>query len=157
MSFRIDRKASLQCFWRFSAQNSCWNFFSDFLITRLVEETSLKMYINLLGFSFLLKDCLWGIVYSVLHEDEQDPSTFSSSKSLKVLDILTVFKEFLRDEDDFQQISSGITSYKGKHWFRAVQFWLNSRNVNSREDQILYTLYYYQTLLVTYLLEFLFS
>ena len=54
-------------------------------------------------------------MYSVLHEDEQDPSTFSSSKSLKVLDILTVFKEFLRDEDDFQQISSGITSYKGKH------------------------------------------
>ena len=147
MSFRIDRKASLQCFWRFSAQNSCWNFFSDFLITRLVEETSLKMYINLLGFSFLLKDCLWGIVYSVLHEDEQDPSTFSSSKSLKVLDILTVFKEFLRAEDDFQQISSGITSYKGKHWFRAVQFRLNSRNVNSRDDQILYTLNYCQTLL----------
>ena len=54
-------------------------------------------------------------MYSVLHEDEQDPSTFSSSKSLKVLDILTVFKEFLRAEDDFQQISSGITSYKGKH------------------------------------------
>ena len=66
---------------------------------------------------------------------------------MKVLDILTVFKDFLRAEDDFQQISSGITSYKGKHWFRAVQFRLNSRNVNSRDDQILYTLYYYQTLL----------
>ena len=48
-------------------------------------------------------------MYSFLHEDEQDPSTFSSSKSLKVLDILTVFKEFLRAEDDFQQISSGIS------------------------------------------------
>ena len=65
---------------------------------------------------------------------------------MKVLDILTVFKDFLRAEDDFQQISSGITSYKGKHWFRAVQFRLSSRNVNSRDDQILYTLYYYQTL-----------
>ena len=125
MSFMIDRKASLQCFWRFSAQNSCWNFFSDFLITRLVEETSLKMYINLLGFSFLLKDCLWGIVYSVLHEDEQDPSTFSSSKSSMFLDILTFFKEFLRTEDDFQQNSSWVTSFNGWHWFRAVQFRLN--------------------------------
>ena len=61
MSFRIDRKASLQCFWRFSAQNSCWNFFSDFLITRLVEETSLKMYINLLDSLFFS-----GIAYEAL-------------------------------------------------------------------------------------------
>ena len=65
---------------------------------------------------------------------------------MKVLDILTVFKEFLRAEDDFQKISSWVTSYKGKHWFRAVQFRLNSRNVNSRDDQTLYTLNYCQTL-----------
>ena len=127
-------KLLLKFFLRLLDHKTCWrNFFKN------VHKP--------LRFSFLLRDCLWGIVYSFLHEDEQDPSTFSSSKSLKVLDILTVFKEFLRAEDDFQQISSGITSYKGKHWFRAAQFWLNSRNVNSREDQILYTLYYYQTLL----------
>ena len=65
---------------------------------------------------------------------------------MKVLDILTVFKDFLRAEDDFQKNSSWVTSYKGKHWFRAVQFRLNSRNVNSSDDQILYTLNYYQTL-----------
>ena len=61
------------------------------------------MYKNLLDSLFFSRIAyLWGIVY----EDLRDPSTFSSSKSLKVLDILTIFKEFLRAEDYFQQISS---------------------------------------------------
>ena len=62
------------------------------------------MYINLFDLLFFLRDCLWGIVYSFLHEYEQDQSTFSSSKSPMFLDILIFFKEFLGTEDDFQQI-----------------------------------------------------
>ena len=101
----------------------------QFSLRLLNHKTSwrnfLKMYINLFDLLFFLRDCLWGIVYSLLLEDEQDPSTFSSSKSSLFLDILTFFKEFLRTEYDFQQNSSWVTSLDGWHWFRAVQFRLN--------------------------------
>ena len=47
----------------------------------------------------------------------------------------------------FNKSLLGFTSFNGKHCFRAVQFRLNSTNVNSRDDQSLHTFNYYQTLL----------